>query len=112
VAHREGALPIIRLARLFGIESAPREHFHVFVVGSGTGSLGLAVDRIIGHREIVVRTIADPLVRVDGISGATDLGDGKVVLILDPAALSRLTKQRAVRALGDAATWGRLQASR
>ncbi len=112
VAHREGALPIIRLARLFGIESAPRDHFHVFVVGSGAASLGLAVDRIIGHREIVVRTIADPLVRVDGISGATDLGDGKVVLILDPAALSRLTKQRAVRALGDAATWGRLQASR
>jgi two-component system chemotaxis sensor kinase CheA len=112
VPHREGALPIIRLARLFGIEHAPQERFHVFVVGSGSGSLGLAVDRIIGHREIVVRTIADPLVRVDGISGATDLGDGKVVLILDPAALSRLTKQRAVRALGDAATWGRLQASR
>lgn len=112
VPHREGALPIIRLARLFGIESAPREHFHVFVIGSGSGSLGLAVDRIIGHREIVVRTIADPLVRVDGISGATDLGDGKVVLILDPAALSRLTKQRGVRALGDAAAWGRLQASR
>ena len=112
VPYREGALPVIRLARLFGIESTAGEHFHVFVVGRGSGSLGLAVDRIIGHREIVVRTIADPLVRVDGISGATDLGDGKVVLILDPAALSRLTKQRAMRALGDAATWGRLQASR
>ena len=38
----------------------------------------------VGQREIVVRAIADPLVRVDGIAGATDLGDGRVVLILDP----------------------------
>jgi two-component system chemotaxis sensor kinase CheA len=112
VPYRDGALPVIRLARLFGIESMAGEHFHVFVVGQGSGTLGLAVDRIIGHREIVVRTIADPLARVDGISGATDLGDGKVVLILDPAALSRLTRQRGVRTLGGAATWGRLQASR
>ena len=112
IPYREGALPIIRLSRLFGIESAANGHFHVFVVGSGAASLGLAVDRIIGHREIVVRTIADPLVRVDGISGATDLGDGKVVLILDPATLARLTRQRASRVLGDAAAWGRLQASR
>ena len=56
---------------------------------TGTSAIGLAVDRIVGQREIVVRAIADPLVRVEGISGATDLGDGKVVLILDPAALAR-----------------------
>jgi two-component system chemotaxis sensor kinase CheA len=110
VPYREGALPIIRLARVFGIDAVPLEHFHVFVVGSGADLLGLAVDRIIGQREIVVRTVADPLVRVDGISGATDLGDGRVVLILDPAMLSRLTKQRAARALGAAATWGRVRA--
>ena len=52
--------------------------------GTGRSAVGIAVDRIIGQREIVVRTIADPLVRVDGVSGATDLGDGRVVLILDP----------------------------
>jgi two-component system chemotaxis sensor kinase CheA len=57
-----------------------------------------------------VRTFADPLVRVDGISGATDLGDGRVVLILDPAALVRLTRARESRVLGDSAAWGRLRA--
>ena len=67
---------------------------HVFVIGTGSSAVGIAVDRIVGQREIVVRTIADPLVRVDGISGATDLGDGRVVLILDPAVLGRLAKQR------------------
>jgi two-component system chemotaxis sensor kinase CheA len=112
IPYREGALPLIRLSRLFGIESAANGHFHVFVVGTGSASLGLAVDRIVGHREIVVRTIADPLVRVEGISGATDLGDGRVVLILDPAMIARLTRQRAARALGNAATWGRVRASR
>ena len=110
VSYREGALSLIRLSRLFGIESTASTHFHVFVVGSGSGALGIAVDRIIGHREIVVRTVTDPLVRVEGISGATDLGDGKVVLILDPATLARLTRTRAARALGGAATWGRIEA--
>ena len=56
--------------------------------------VGIAVDRIVGQREIVVRAIADPLVRVDGISGATDLGDGHVVLILDPAVLARKMRER------------------
>jgi hypothetical protein len=41
-----------------------------------------------GQREIVVRAISDPLIRVPGVSGATDLGDGKVVLILDLPALA------------------------
>ena len=55
-------------------------------------------------------SLADSLVRVDGVSGATDLGDGRVVLILDPAALARLTNQRARRVIPDAAAWGRLPA--
>jgi len=99
----------LRLSRLFGIESAANGHLHVFVIGTGSASLGLAVDRIVGQREIVVRTVADPLVRVEGISGATDLGDGRVVLILDPATLARLSKQRAARVLGDRAAWGRVR---
>jgi two-component system chemotaxis sensor kinase CheA len=110
VPYRDGALPIVRLSKLFAIETRARDHFHVFVVGSGSGSLGLVVDRIIGQREIVVRAIADPLARVDGISGATDLGDGRVVLILDPAALARVIKVRGARVIGNVAEWGRLQA--
>jgi two-component system chemotaxis sensor kinase CheA len=110
VPYRGGALTIVRLGRLFGIESRATGRFHLFVIGTGPAAVGLAVDRIVGHREIVVRAIADPLVKVDGIAGATDLGDGRVVLILDPATLSRLTRQRASRALGDAAGWGRIRA--
>jgi len=51
--------------------------------------VGLAVDRAVGQREIVVRGVNDPLLKVDGVAGATDLGDGRVVLILDVAGLRR-----------------------
>jgi two-component system chemotaxis sensor kinase CheA len=112
VPYRDLALPIIRLSRLFGVASASRTgRLHVFVLGHGYAAMGIAVDRIVGQREIVVRTLADPLVRVDGVSGATDLGDGRVVLILDPAVLARLTNQRARRVIPDAAAWGRLPAN-
>jgi two-component system chemotaxis sensor kinase CheA len=87
VAYRGGVLPLLRLARLFGLDETPPRAFHVFVVGSGAGAVGLAVDRAIGQREIVVRGLNDPLVKVRGVAGATDLGDGRVVLILDVAAL-------------------------
>jgi two-component system chemotaxis sensor kinase CheA len=110
IPYRGAALPIVRLCRLFDIADPAHPRFHVFVIGTGATAMGLAVDRVVGQREIVVRAIADPLVRVDGISGATDLGDGRVVLILDPTALSRLTRERAARALGQAANWGRLRA--
>jgi two-component system chemotaxis sensor kinase CheA len=109
IRYRDAALPIVRLSRLFGIDSAAPTRFHVFVVGVLAAAIGLAVDRIVGQREIVVRAITDPLVRVDGISGATDLGDGKVVLILDPGAIARRNRQRSARTGEDAARWGRLR---
>jgi two-component system chemotaxis sensor kinase CheA len=87
VSYRGGVLPLVRLARLFGLEETTRSSFHVFVTGSGASAVGLAVDRAVGQREVVVRGLNDPLVKVAGVAGATDLGDGRVVLILDVAAL-------------------------
>ena len=86
---RGGTLPILRLGRLFGVAERARRALHVFVVGSGVDAIGVAVDRIAGQREIVVRGMADTLIKVEGVTGATDLGDGRVVLILDLAALGR-----------------------
>ena len=70
------------------LESAGLARVHVFVIGNGAAAVGLVVDRIVGQREIVVRSTVDPLIRVSGVAGATDLGDGRVVLILDAAALA------------------------
>ena len=105
--YRGAALPIVRLGRLFGLPDTTRDRVHVFVVGAGAAGLGIAVDRIVGQREIVVRAIADSLVRVEGISGATDLGDGHVVLILDPAVLARQLRERPDRLFVAASGAGR-----
>lgn len=90
--YRGGALPIVRLGRVFGIPERPRRSLHAFVIGSGLEAIGIAVDRISGQREIVVRPISDALIKVDGVAGATDLGDGRVVLILNLAALGRMAR--------------------
>lgn len=87
VSYRGGVLPLVRLARLFGLEETKGDSFHVFVIGGGANAVGLSVDRAVGQREVVVRGLNDPLVKVAGVAGATDLGDGRVVLILDVAAL-------------------------
>jgi len=92
--YRGHTLPIVRLSRLFSIEGCRRSRWHAVVVGSGLAAVGLVVDRIAGQREIVVKAVTDPLVRVDGVSGATELGDGRLVLILDVAALSRTLRAR------------------
>ena len=57
-------------------------------LSSARGSSGLMVDRIHGQKEVVVRAIHDPLIQVPGITGATELGDGRPVLILDGAAFT------------------------
>jgi two-component system chemotaxis sensor kinase CheA len=94
MTHRGVTLPVVRLARLFSIDAPRRQHQHVIVIGTGLGSVGILVDRISGQREIVVKALHDPLVRVAGVSGATELGDGRLVLILDLAALTRKLRGR------------------
>jgi two-component system chemotaxis sensor kinase CheA len=89
MTHRGATLPVVRLARLFSIDAPPRQRLHVIVIGTGLAAVGILVDRISGQREIVVKALRDPLVRVAGVSGAAELGDGRLVLILDPAALTR-----------------------
>ena len=93
--YRGGTLPMVRLSDMFSLRVAPRPRYHAVVVGTGQSAIGLIVDRIAGQREVVVKALTDPLIRVDGVSGATELGDGHVVLILDAAALSRTRRQHA-----------------
>ena len=90
VPYRGKVLPLLRLARVFEMNYQRGEKFHVLVIGEETNAVGLAVDRILGQREIVVRAIKDPLAQSQGIAGATELGDQRVVLILDIGALRQL----------------------
>jgi two-component system chemotaxis sensor kinase CheA len=88
-------LPVLRLARLFNLPEERDRPFNLLIVGAGLSAVGIAVSRIHGLREIVVRAITDPLIRTPGIAGATELGDGRIVLILDAQALARLGREMA-----------------
>jgi two-component system chemotaxis sensor kinase CheA len=90
IPYRGKVLPLLRLARVFEMNHRRGERFHVLVIGEEANAVGLAVDRILGQREIVVRAIKDPLAQSKGIAGATELGDQRVVLILDIGALRQL----------------------
>jgi len=93
ILYRNKILPIIRLSRLFHIKETYRRAFYVMIVQRSHGLIGIAIDRVINEREIVVRALSDPFVNLPGISGATEIGDGRVVLILDVQNLSYHNKQ-------------------
>jgi two-component system, chemotaxis family, sensor kinase CheA len=94
ILHRGQVLPLVRLASVLGLnEVAVQDHGFALVIDLGASQAALAVDTLVGLREIVVRTLTDPLVRVPGIVGATELGDGRAVLILDAPALIRAARQ-------------------
>ena len=60
-----------------------QEHIPVLVLASSEGMLAVAVERLIGQQEIVVKPLPSPLSKPRGVLGSTILGDGKVVTILD-----------------------------
>jgi chemosensory pili system protein ChpA (sensor histidine kinase/response regulator) len=64
--------------------------FPVILARSGDHHTAFQVDSLLGSREIVVKSVGPQLSIVRGISGATILGDGRVVLILDMAAVIRM----------------------
>lgn len=88
VPYRSGVLPVVRLSAFFGLPQKTTPRMCLLVITSDRGSAGLLVDGIQGQREVVVRAMRDPLLQVVGVSGATELGDGRPVLILDGAALT------------------------
>jgi chemosensory pili system protein ChpA (sensor histidine kinase/response regulator) len=61
----------------------------VLVVHGASGRIALRVDEVLGNREVVVKNIGPQLARVPGIAGATVLGTGEIVLILDPVVLAQ-----------------------
>lgn len=85
---RGSTLPLCRLARLFRVEVAagPRRQF-VIVAAVGARRLGLIVDQLYGQQDIVIKPLGRSLRDVRGFAGATELGDQRIGLVIDAAAL-------------------------
>lgn len=82
---RNEYIPIIRLAEIFGV--VPRneglEKCLLVVVETGNAKVALVVDDLLGQQQVVIKSMEANYRKVEGISGATILGDGTVSLILD-----------------------------
>jgi two-component system chemotaxis sensor kinase CheA len=80
-------IPLVSLSRALEIPPLACERAKAIVVNRAGQKIAFEVDQLHGQHEVVVRPLEDPLVSVFGISGSTDLGDGRPVLVLDLVAL-------------------------
>lgn len=98
--RRSEAIPLFTLATLLELGSAPDHAVKAFIIRPQGQAFAFAIDRVLGQQEIVVRPIEDPLVRVTGVAGTTDLGDGRPTLVLDLVGLSSLATRAPSHAVG------------
>ena len=94
VTVRKQSLPLLRLGRLFHIPTEvtdPSRGLVVIVEHEG-GQLALLVDELLGQQQVVVKSLETNYRKVEGITGATVLGDGRAALILDIAGLAALSR--------------------
>jgi two-component system chemotaxis sensor kinase CheA len=97
LSFRGDYLPILRLHELFGVEPRSRAlHEGLVVVAEGDGRrVGLFVDDLLGQQQVVIKSLEANYGHIEGVSGATILGDGSVALILDVPGLIRAASVRA-----------------
>ncbi len=97
---RDQVLTLVRLGHLerFAVQAAPgsrspSKRIFVIVISAAGRRFGLAVDSLIGEEELVIKALEDELITSPLVSGASILGDGTVVLILNvPAVISHLSR--------------------
>jgi len=116
LTQRGATLPICRLSRLFGLDPMPAPEGQarkpgkpcVVIASVGNRRLGFVVDRLVGQQDIVIKALGKSLKSVRGFAGATELGDQRVGLVLDVAALMEEVmsseKERMIVAEGAVAT--------
>ena len=94
VQVRGDYLPLTTLHRIFGIKprvTDPSQGIIVIIEAEGQ-KYALFVDELVGQHQVVIKSLESNYRKVPGISGATIMGDGRVALILDIAALVRLSQ--------------------
>jgi two-component system chemotaxis sensor kinase CheA len=85
-------IPVVRLQRLLGMGGAEDKGSRTLLVlvESEGRRAAMAVDELLGQQQVVIKSLETHYRRVEGLSGATILGDGRVALILDVPGLMRM----------------------
>lgn len=89
VPYRDAHIPLLSLANLFEVadfDEDAEEETEIVVIRKGDRLAALTVEDFIGQSEIVIKNLGKYLPPVQGVAGATILGDGQVALIIDPNA--------------------------
>lgn len=98
INFRGSVLPLMNLGMVFGSirqwDLSTTESVTFVVVNTGALKVGLVVDRLIGEQEVVIKSLGSFLGNMQGIAGATILGDGRVALIVDVAGLGGLLSKK------------------
>ncbi len=88
---RETTVPLLRLSDAFNLDGrgdeGPDAKWFVVVTRSGEKTVGLLVDRLVRQQEIVIKSIGTKLKSVPGVAGATEVGEGQIVLVVDVGSL-------------------------
>jgi two-component system chemotaxis sensor kinase CheA len=100
VLVREEPVPLLRLSRFLGLtqESAGAKQTGVqdgnrrlaVIVGTSRRKVGLVIDELLGQQQVVIKSLERHLRKVDGLMGATILGDGRVAPIVDVTGIGAL----------------------
>jgi two-component system, chemotaxis family, sensor kinase CheA len=85
IMMRDSIIPIFEISRMIYRKENYRNKIwqHVVVVGIAEKKFGIKVDKLIGQKEVVIKSLGNYLGTIEGIAGSTILGDGTVVMILD-----------------------------
>lgn len=88
---RDFTLPLLRLADAFHIDDerdhGPDTKWFVVVTRAGEKIVGLLVDSLVRQQEVVIKSIGERLKTIPGIAGATEIGEGEIVLVVDVGTL-------------------------
>ena len=83
--YRDEYIPVLRLHNIFNIktEVTNLEHGLLVIIDAGGKRIGLYVEEVVGQQQVVIKSLKKNFRQVQGLAGATILGDGSVALILD-----------------------------
>ncbi len=91
-------MPLVCINKLFDWHhpkkstATPSENSEIVILQSGGYPMGLRVDHSIGSQDVVIKSLEENFIGIDGLAGASILGNGEVALMLDVSALSKIAE--------------------
>jgi two-component system chemotaxis sensor kinase CheA len=101
ITYRERLIPFVKLREAFDIQGDSPDIEQIVITNVKGHELGITVDQVIGGHQTVIKNLGGLYNQVEGISGATILGDGSIALILDLPKLWGIVKNTKVAVRDD-----------